>query len=96
MDRIDLTGVKVIVLGNNKDEHLFRLSNPVDQSIIEPNGEYEAEFVSKLGKQETIQLNTSEVSSGILIIPITISNGIYKIRRLNPRKTIITIEIQAQ
>ena len=96
MDSIDLTGVEVKVLGNRGDVHLFRLSNPVGQEIIGSDGQYDAEFISHLGEHTAVILNTTEIATGTLIIPVAIENGKYKVRRLDPRRTIITIEVQSQ
>lgn len=89
---IDLTGGEVNVVGNLGDSHIFRLRNPVDQNLISEDGEYAIEFS---GGSDSVQLNLDELSEGVLIIPITIKNGVYKIRRLNPRRTLLTIGVEA-
>lgn len=92
---IDLTGGEAKIIGNRGDSHLFRLNNPVDQEIIGPTGEYEADFISYLGSDPVpVDLDTSEVATGVLSFPVTISNGVYRVRRTNPQRTILTIEIE--
>ena len=93
---LDLTGAEVKVLGNHGDNHEFRLRNPVGQTLISSGVDYEAQFVSHLGVASLIVLNTSRVSEGILILPVTIKTGSYKVWRKTPRRTIITIEIESR
>jgi hypothetical protein len=95
---IDLTGGEVRVVGNKDDAHWFRLSNPLEQEVIVPEGSYSAEFSTTLnGSNSTsIELDLSEVNDGTLILPITIKNGFYIIRRLNPQRTLLTMRVEAQ
>lgn len=90
---IDLTGGEVKVVGNRDDEHTFRLSNPEGQDLIESDGIYEAEFLSQTSGCTSIDLDLSEIVDGVLILPVTISSGVYRVRRLNPRRTLLTMEV---
>lgn len=95
---IDLTGGEVKVIGNRGDKHLFRLSNPVEQDIINPSGEYQAEFfVSyKSTSISSVPLDNTEIATGSLLFFIIINNGFYRIRRLNPSRTLLTIEVESR
>lgn len=95
--RIDLTGGEAKVIGNRGDTHLFRLGNPDGQAIIASGGEYEAEFTSSNGSIDSdIELDLSEVSTGVLILPVFIRSGTYRVRRLNPRRTLLTLMVEVQ
>jgi hypothetical protein len=93
---VDLTGGEVKVIGNRGDNHTFRLSNPVGQEIIATGGIYEAEFVNPLGTSESVVLDVSEVGSGVLSFPIIIKSGEYKVRRMNPVRTILTALVEVR
>lgn len=96
MDDIDLTGGKVRVIGNRGDVHSFRLTNPVDDEIISVDGLYEGEFFSHLGTIiSPVEIDVEDVENGVLIFSLTITSGVYRIRRTNPRRTILTIEVEA-
>ena len=97
MVNLDLRGGEAKVIGNLNDIHTFRLNNPLGQELISSEGLYEAEFVFYLGSTPVpVQLNLAEVAQGILSFTLTISNGIYRIRRLNPKRTILTIQVEAR
>lgn len=96
---IDLTGGEVKVIGNVGDKHLFRLSNPDGQEIIGLDGQYEAKFLSSRLQQSAtspVALDLSELATGSLLFELTIQKGFYRIRRLNPRRTLLTIEVEAK
>lgn len=98
MVTIDLSGGKAKIIGNLGDEHVFQLVNPVGQDIINVDGEYEADFTSYLGgaNKTPVTLDSSQKATGTLSFPVTIQRGIYRVRRLNPRRTIIMIEVEAK
>lgn len=94
---IDLTGGEVKVIGNSEDTHVFRLSNPVDQLVISSDGEYEGEFIShERLVTSPIDIDISQISDGSLFFTVTITSGFYRIRRLNPRRTLLTIEVECK
>lgn len=91
-----LVGGTTALDGNAGDEHVLRLHNPTGLVLIETGGEYEAEFVSSSGVSTPVILDTSEVDDEILLLPVVVQNGKYIIRRLNPRRTILTVEVTAK
>lgn len=94
---INLTGGEVKVIGNCGDVHLFRLNNPVGQDIINGEGTYEAEFVSiNHTSSSPIDLDVSEIATGSLSFNVIIKSGFYTIRRLVPRRTLVTIEVEGR
>lgn len=97
MVEIDLTCVEVSVIGNKDDVHIFRLSNSEGEDVINDQGTYEAEFLSHLGSPvDEIELDVTEIAEGVLIIPVTIITGMYRIRRADPRRTLLTVKVEAQ
>ena len=96
MQDFDLTGGEVKVLGNGGDTHLFRLSNPVGQTLIASGVAYECEFTSHLGADSPVTLDTTRLPEGILTIPVLMRSGIYRVRRVDPRRTLLTIEVETQ
>ena len=95
---IDLTSGEAKVLGNKGDEHPVRLSNPSGTTIIEPTGVYEAEFLTSLTRStpEEVELILDELATGALLFTLTVKQGFYRIRRLNPVRTLITIEVEVR
>jgi hypothetical protein len=92
---VDLTAGDANVIGNRGDIHTFRLSNPTGETIIETDGQYEAEFDSSFGMTVPIDLDTSELATGVLTFLLTIESGTYRVRRLDPQKrTILTVEVR--
>lgn len=93
---IDLTGGEVKVIGNSGDKHIFKLSNPNDQDIINSEGEYQAEFFTSYKNSSTVpvELDESEVAWGALLFEVVITSGFYRIKRLSPLRTLITIEVE--
>lgn len=94
--RVDLTGGDVILVGNKDDNHLLRLKNPVGQDLIVPGGLYEADFSSSLGAMVPIPLDVGDLVHGYITMPVTIQSGTYRVRRLNPRRTIVKIEVSVK
>lgn len=85
------------ITGNLGDEHRIRIANPVGQTLINATGLYEAEFVSKDARQRnSVTLDMSQKSTGVLYLQVTIQNGVYTVRSLNPRRTILVLEVVAQ
>lgn len=98
-----LTGGKTSLTGSRGDEHTMRLTDPVGgETLIEAGGTYVAEFISKpvgygrTGSSRSVPLDLSEVADGVLILPIVIEDGTYVVRRVSPRRTLLTIEVTAE
>ena len=94
--RLNLTSSHIKVLGNRNDVHVFRLNNPVGQTLINDAATYAAEFKSARGQVRTVALDTSNLSSGVLSFPLIIESGVYEIRRTDPQRTILTAEVQVR
>lgn len=91
-----LGGFKTIT-GNLGDEHHIRLTNPVGETLIYAGGLYSAEFVSRTGRStDSVTLDTSQIASGILFLSAVINDGTYIIRRLNPQRTILVLDVRVQ
>lgn len=85
------------VTGNLGDEHRVRLTNPTGQTLINADGLYEAEFVPSGGRNtQSATLDASQRSSGLLFLSVVIKNGVYTVRRTNPRRTILVLEVSAE
>lgn len=94
---IDLTGGEVKVIGNCGDVHSFRLSNPDGQEIINSEGEYQVEFIAKnRNGVSPVEVDSNEIDAGILSFTVTIKSGIYIVRRISPRRTILTLEVESR
>lgn len=97
MPTIDLTSAKVTVLGNKDDVHTFTLKNPDDDPIISSDGVYSAQFDSNLDDSvSTVTLDESELADGVLKFPLTIRSGTYRVFKMNPRRTILTVEVEVR
>ena len=94
--RLNLASSHVKVLGNRNDVHVFRLNNPAGQTIINVEGIYVGEFKALRGQVRTVELDVSQISSGVLSFPLIVDNGVYEIRRTNPQRTILTAEVQVR
>lgn len=90
-----LGGFKKIT-GNLGDEHRVKLTNPTGETFIHTGGMYSAEFTSKDGRMSSAALDQSEISTGVLYLAAVIKDGTYVIRRLNPQRTILSLEVKAQ
>lgn len=93
---VDLTGGEAKIIGNRGDTHTLRLANPVGQDLIIEGGLYSAEFVTSTGKVEVVEVDITDLAIGVLLVPITINSGTYRIRRLNPRRTIMVVEVETR
>lgn len=95
--KVDLTGGAVRVIGNREDVHTARLGNPGDQIIIYALGQYEADFVSHLDDvPEEVALDVTDLATGFLSFPLVIRHGTYRVRIVEPRRTILTVEVEAR
>lgn len=90
-----LGGFKKIT-GNLGDEHRITLTNPIGETFIHAGGIYSAEFTSTTGNVSAATLDTTQIAAGILYLSAVIRDGVYVIRRLNPQRTILSIEVKAQ
>lgn len=85
------------ITGNRGDEYRIRLTNPPGKTLINSTGKYEAEFVSSSGMRSSdVTLDTSRMSEGILFLSATIEDGTYTVRRVDPRRTILVLDVSAQ
>lgn len=85
------------ITGNLGDVHQIELTNPVGETLISATGTYEAEFVPRDGRAgSSAVLDTSQIASGRLYLTVTIQNGTYTVRRVEPRRTILVIDVSAQ
>lgn len=85
------------ITGNRGDELLFPVTNPDGAIDIDANGTFEASFVP-LGEDRGTGavLDTNDRSLGVLYLSVVIENGTYTVRRLNPRRTILVVEVNAE
>lgn len=87
-----LSGGKTSIVGNLGDEHVIRLSDPPGgETLIDAGGTYSAEFNGK-----PVPLDLSELADGVLKLAIVVATGTYVIRRLIPRRTLLTVEVTAE
>lgn len=85
------------ITGNEGDELRVHMTNPVGKTHIDATGVYEAVFVPLSGgRKRTATLDTSESASGKLYLMAIIENGTYTVRRLNPQRTILVLEVNAE
>lgn len=97
MNTIDLTGGEVKVIGNRGDIHTFRLSNPVEQEVIITGGTYEADFTSSRTTEPIeVEMSEAELATGSLLIPIEIRAGVYRVRSVEPTRTLLIIEVEVR
>lgn len=94
--RIDLTAGHVKVIANKGDVHTFQLRNPSAQAIINEAGFFDLTFVTPLGKETTLQVDKSRASEGLLSFDGTMANGTFRLRRLNPARTILTVDVEVR
>lgn len=91
-----LSGRKRIV-GNLGDEYPIRMTNPSGQTLIEAGASYSAEFVSSDGRTiRSVVLDISQEAVGVLTMQVVIENGVYTVRRLNPSRTILVLEVNVE
>lgn len=93
---VNLSAGEAFVIGNQGDVHKFRLGNPTGEMIIETDGAYEAEFINVGDRSIPIELDISEVDTGFLSFDLKVANGTYKVKRMNPQRTILTIGVMAK
>lgn len=92
-----IKGVFERITGNRGDEHRIRVTNPVGEILIDAAGTYEATFAPHNdGHEKIVTLDTTQSSGGILYLSIVIEDGTYTVRRLNPRRTILVLEANAE
>lgn len=92
-----LLGGQKKITGNLGDEHSIRLTNPVGQNLITAAGLYEATFTPSDGRDtQSATLDSSQAANGVLILSVVIQDGTYTVRRLNPRRTILVLDVSGQ
>lgn len=85
------------ITGNRGDEIRVQMTNPVGKTHIDATGSYEAVFAPLNGSRErSATLDTTQSASGILYLMAVIEDGTYTVRRLNPRRTILVLEVNAE
>lgn len=85
------------ITGNRGDEVRVHIRNPVGKTYIDATGSYEAVFAPLNGLRERIAtLDVSKRADGILYLMSVIEDGTYTIRRLDPRRTILVLEVNAE
>lgn len=85
------------ITGNLGDEHRVRLANPAGQILIRANGTYEAEFTPLGGmRKRDAMLDTTQSANGVLYLMVVIEDGTYIVRTVNPRRTILVLEVNAE
>lgn len=91
-----LKGAFKRITGNRGDEHRVHMTNPEGRTHIDATGTYEAVFVP-LGssREKSAVLDTTESANGVLYLMAVIEDGTYTVRRLNPRRTILVLEVNA-
>lgn len=107
----ELLGGHKRVTGNAGDVHNITLRNPAGQNLINAAGTYSAEFVpdapratrtdyfmmiEDLISHQQVAIDETRKADGILVVTATIANGTYIIRRDNPRRTIMKLEVRAE
>lgn len=86
------------ITGNYGDEHRIRMANPAGTTLINAQGVYEATFVPRedTSRVRKAKLDVSQAATGVLFLTAVIKNGVYTVRSLNPRRTIMVVEVSAQ
>ncbi len=85
------------ISGNRGDEIRVHMTNPVGKTHIDATGSYEAVFAPLNGSRErSATLDTTQSASGLLYLMAVIEDGTYTVRRLNPRRTILVLEVNAE
>lgn len=93
----ELLGGYQKITGNLGDVHVVQINNPVGQTIIDASGTYTAEFVSGDGTRSSeVLLDTSRKSEGLLFLTVTIADGTYTVVRVDPRRTIMVIDVSVR